>query len=458
MTKTSHRARALVLLPLLYGCGADDPDTGSGCVLGTQDGCSAGQVCEEVEGSAPACFAPVSIEGRVVEAIDPAVGIADADVVLRDVSGEVISERTVSDSDGRFELRLATVRHANGHPSLPEFTLRASAAGFVTFPGGLRLSLPIDTTEPRQEAGRWVVENESTNIALDALPGSAELGSVSGTIHAAGAAGTLVVAGTSSGIAGPDGSYRVFNVAPGAVEVRGYKAGLALEPASASVVSARNTVADLGPSATPLGRVQGTLSFVNAGAKQTSVVLVVEETFNGALLRGEVPIGLRAPLVTGPYLFEGVPAGNYVVLAAFENDELVRDPDTAIGGTAVQHVEVHSQTVDVPGFKITGALRVVSPGASSVETINGTPEFVWQDDSSEDGYELTVLDGFGNELWKLLDLPSVSGARDVAQTYEGPELESGYYQFRAVSFRSPKGGERTYISATEDLSGVFVVP
>jgi hypothetical protein len=458
MTKTFHPARALVLLPLLYGCGADDRDSGSGCVLGTQDGCSGGQVCEEVEGSTPACFDPVSIKGRVVEAIDPAVGIADSDIVLRDASGEVISERAVSDADGRFELRLPAVRHADGHPTLPEFTLRASAAGFVTFPGGLRLSLPIDTNEPRQEVGRWVVENESTNVALDALPGSAEYGSVSGTIRASGAAGTLVVAGSSSGIAASDGSYRVFNVAPGAVEVRGYKAGLALEPASVSVASARDSVADLGPSAAPLGRVQGSLNFVNAGAKQTSVVLVVEETFNGALLRGEVPIGLRAPLVTGPYVFEGVPAGNYVVLAAFENDELVRDPDTAIGGTAVQHIEVNSETVDVPGFKITGALRVVSPGASEVETISGTPEFVWADDSSEDGYELTVLDGFGNELWKRTDLPSVSGASEVSQVYEGPALESGYYQFRAVSFRSPKAGERTYISATEDLSGVFVVP
>ena len=34
---------------------------------------------------------------------------------------------------------------------------------------------------------------------------------------------------------------------------------------------------------------------------------------------------------------------------------------------------------------------------------------------SEDGYELTVLDGFGNELWKRSDLPSVSGA-SVAST------------------------------------------
>ena len=65
------------------------------------------------------------------------------------------------------------------------------------------------------------MENESTNVARDALRDGAELGSVSGTIRADGAAGTLVVAGSSSGIAASDGSYRVFNVTPGAVEVRG---------------------------------------------------------------------------------------------------------------------------------------------------------------------------------------------------------------------------------------------
>jgi hypothetical protein len=35
------------------------------------------------------------------------------------------------------------------------------------------------------------------------------------------------------------------------------------------------------------------VSFVNAGAQETSVVLVVQSTFNAALARGEVPVGLR---------------------------------------------------------------------------------------------------------------------------------------------------------------------
>ena len=96
----------------------------------------------------------------------------------------------------------------------------------------------------------------------------------------------------------------------------------------------------------PVGSVSGSVSIVNApGGSMTSVVLVVASTFNEAMKRGEVPPGLRAPKagvpsVSGAFAIDGVPDGNYVVLAAFENDSLVRDPDTSIGGTQIQRVQI----------------------------------------------------------------------------------------------------------------------
>ena len=208
-----------------------------------------------------------------------------------------------------------------------------------------------------------------------------------------------------------------------------------------------------------LGTVNGDLSFVNASANSTSVVLVVESTFNAALARGEVPPGLRAFPVTGKYTFADVPAGDYIVLAAFENDELVRDPDESIGGTELQHVTVAGAPVDVAGFKITGALAVVAPGAEGPEPVTADITFEWADDSSEDGYELTVLDTFGVEVWKDTEVARVTGSATVTHAYAGDALAPGYYQFRAVSWRDEKGaaGGRTYISATEDLKGVFIV-
>ena len=155
--------------------------------------------------------------------------------------------------------------------------------------------------------------------------------------------------------------------------------------------------------------------------------------------------------MSGAFTIEGVPNGRYVVLAAFENDRLVRDPDQSIGGTAIQRISVAGAAVDVPGFKITGALAVVGPGQSEPEVVSPDVTFEWEDDSSEDGYEVTVLDTFGNEVWKNADVPRVTGSPSVTLAYAGPALEPGYYQFRAVSWRDAKG-KRTYISASSPAS------
>ncbi|HEX2877163.1 MAG TPA: hypothetical protein VHP33_38195 [Polyangiaceae bacterium] len=454
------------LLFLVAGCGSDEKSTDkhAACDFGAQTGCSDGQVCEKVEGGAEetGCFAPVTVEGRVVRADDPNQGIEGARVVGRDENGAVVSLRiAVSGADGAYSLRVPTPRKEDGTPAVPALLLRADASGFATFPSGLRVAIPVDVSQPEKSEAGYRVVNDTTTVALDELADASGLGSVSGKVLAEGAAGTLVVAGGASGVADKDGTYVIFNVPAGELEVRGYAAGLSLEPASA-LVKAGSEVdgVDLAVSDAALGAVNGSVSFVNASAKTTSVVLVVASTFNEALKRGEVPRGLRAFPVSGAYAFADVPAGDYVVLAAFENDELVRDPDESIGGTAIQRVSVSGSAMDVAGFKITGALAVVAPGKDAPELLDGVPRFEWADDSSEDGYEVTVLDTFGTEVWKNVDVPRVSGASSVTLDYAGPELSSGYYQFRAVSWREEKKGaaSRTYISATEDLKGVFIVP
>lgn len=456
------------LLCSVAGCGGDDKPAAeaASCDFGTQTGCKDGQACEMVEGDATAtgCFAPVVVEGRVVRADDPTQGVEGARILGRDENGAAVSSRSaVSKADGAYSLRVPAMRKADGTPAVPDLLLRADAAGFATFPSGLRVAIPVDVSAPEKTSTGYRIANQSTTIGLDELSDSAGLGSISGKVLAQGAVGTLVVAGSATGVADTDGSYVIFNVAVGDLEVRGYGAGLSLEPASASVAAGAETKdVDLAASAAPLGTVNGDVSFVNASANSTSVVLVVASTFNETLKRGEVPRGLRAFPVTGKYTFTDVPAGDYVVLAAFENDELVRDPDEAIGGTAIQRITVAGSAVDVAGFKITGALAVVAPGALLPELLSEVPSFEWADDSSEDGYEVTVLDMFGTEVWKDSEVPRVSGAASVTLAYGGPDLTSGYYQFRAVSWRDATGKKgavaRTYISATEDLKGVFIMP
>jgi hypothetical protein len=144
-----------------------------------------------------------------------------------------------------------------------------------------------------------------------------------------------------------------------------------------------------------------------------------------------------------------------VVLAAFENDLLVRDPDPSIAGTQILHIEVpdgSSYEIDIASsFKITEALVIASPGATEPELVTESPTFVWKDDSSETKYSIVVYNAFGDEVWRDDNIPRVTGAENVTVDYGGEQLQAGmYYQFRVTSWK----GDGT-ISQTEDLLGVF---
>lgn len=458
------RQLSIVLLcasPLLAGCGDDSDEPGSepkGCALTEQTGCDAGLVCEEVEGGEPACFSPVTVRGRVFNALDE-VGIGGARVLARDANGTVVSRVAITEPDGAYALPVPTKRSANGAPVRADVTLRADAAGYDTFPRAPRVALPIDTSTAAGDPP--AIETAATAIALIPLESTAGLGTVSGTVVADAPGGTLVVAGGVTGAADFGGAYTVFNVPAGEVNVRGYAAGLQLDKATATVTAGQETSGvDLHAVGDATAVVSGKVGIVNApGGSETSVILVVEETFNDAVARGEAPRGLRAFPVSSDFTIPDVPDGDYVILAGFENDGLVRDPDTSIGGTEIVHITVAGESISVPeSFKVTGALAVRGPGAEQIEEVTGTPSFVWEDDSSEGHYEVHLYDALGTLIWEDLAVPEVSGSEDVSVAYAGPALTPGMiYQFRAVSWSKPSGSsEPTPISSTEDLKGVFL--
>ncbi|WP_433935813.1 hypothetical protein AB3662_13910 [Sorangium cellulosum] len=422
--------------------------------MSEQTGCAAPQVCEEVEGAEPACFAPVTLKGRVYNSnsLDDEA-IAGARVLARDANDAAISRVAVTKEDGTYELAVPARRDANGVPVKADVTLRADALAYETFPKAPRVALPIDLSTA---AGTPLsVASAATEIALLPLADAEGLGSVSGVVHADQPGGTLLVAGGATGAADLDGSYTIFNVAAGEVTVRGYGAGLALDTASATVSAGKETTGvDLHATGEATAVVSGKVEIVNApDGDATSVILVVADTFDEATARGETPRGLRQGNVTGEFSIAGVPDGEYVILAAFENDALVRDPDTSIGGTEIVRITVAGGDQPVQeSFKVTGALAVVSPGASRMDEVSGTPTFVFEDDSSEDMYEVSLFDALGEKIWEDLEVPRVSGSENVTVEYGGPELVSGMiYQFRATSKK-----DGTPISQTEDLKGVFL--
>jgi len=450
----------LAPLVLVVGCGDDEPPKNEekGCSIEQQTGCGTGLVCEAVEGADPACFAPLFVRGRVFDSLDDQP-IEGARVIARDPNDAALSRVAISAADGTYELQVAAKRDASGAPVKADVTLRADAMSYDTFPRAPRVAIPIDLATAA--GSPLAIENAATEIALFPLEDAAGLGSISGRVVSANlgeTAGTLVVAGSVTGAADFDGAYTIFNVPAGDHEVRGYAQGLQIDPATAKVAAGMNIAGvDLNVTGEATSVVSGKIEIVNApGTSGTSVILVVEDTFNEAAARGEAPRGLRVGNVSGDFKIEGVPQGKYVVLAAFENDGLVRDPDTSIGGTDIVHIEVGEADLAIPeSFKVTGALAVQSPGAETIEEVSGTPTFVWEDDSSEGGYELRLFDALGNLVWEDLAIPEVSGSKDVTLQYGGSALTAGMiYQFRVLSMS--KDAQPNPISATEDLRGVFI--
>ncbi len=460
MVRSARLVAVSLAISAIAGCSS--PPATTSCTVGSSAGCAAGQTCEQVEGSADgACYAPVTVDGRVFD-LATTDGIEGARVLAIDANGAAISTVVVSGIDGAYSLPVAAARDASGAPVSRAITLRVDAAGYQTFPTAPRTALPIDLGAAADVDGALVVRNAATDVGLleNGVVGAAR---IEGRVDALEPGGVLVVAeqggaAVATAVSDVDGNFVVLDVPNGATHLTGYRAGLRITPVDLTVAAPASTGVVLTGATDGLATVTGSVNIVDGGgASSTSVILVVESTFVENSARGEAPAGLRAAPVSGAFTIEGVPPGRYVVLAAFENDRLVRDPDTSIGGTTIVHIEVMpGQTqVDLPeSFKVTGALEVVSPGASTIEIVSdAAPTFVWVDDSSEDGYELVVYDAFGT-LVHSADVPRVTGSAHVSYTWTDASLEPGMvYQFRATSFHDRTG--RVYISRTEDLLGVF---
>lgn len=443
---------------------------GEECSVDGDDYCADGRVCAEVEDGTMRCFAPVVMRGMVTDSSNGSP-IGEAQVIAVDDEGVAVSDVAITDEDGNYELAVPVERNEDGEPIDSTFTLRAAAQEYLPFPRGIRVALPISTEGADSEDGAYVVDSALTDIALIPLE-TDDLFSISGQIvqfdgSKSVVGGVLVVASGSddaiSAITDKSGEFTLFNVPDGDYELSGYAAEIQIEAKDVSVDGEPLADVKLTELDEATTTVSGSINLVNPGGYSvTSVILVVEDTFDADAARGEVPRGLRAPRsgevdVSGAFNIENVPRGSYVALAAYENDGLVRDPDTSIAGTDFVYVDVNAGQDEVTlsqSFKVTGALEVISPGVDGPEEVSSAPTLTWADDSSEKWYEVRVFDAFGNEVWQDLDVPSVSGNSEVTVEYGGP-LEPGmYYQFRASSWNQSGNP----ISATEDLRGVFFAP
>lgn len=435
------------------------------------DPCEGDYTCEQItdQGNRTACVTKVYLKGKVFDLATDAA-ISDALVMAQNTKDGVATDVVRTATDGSWSLEIRVTRNSHGDPATGDiYTLYASAHVHISYPSLMRPALPVTLTQFDPEtadlpSSAWEFSSKLTDIGLlpvkDEEKGRAAIaGSLSEKIG-----GALIVAECATppcpyNYTDNRGVFVIFNLAPGNYELAAYKKGLyvekkAVEVGAADMKDIKLTLKDFAG-----GTVTGSVNIVNApGGSKTSVVLIPESTFHETLVTGVVAPGLRAPEpptatnITGGFSITGIPEGKYVVLAAYENDGLVRDPDPNIAGTQIVHFEITTAatTKTLDSFKITEALAIVSPGADAPEAVTGTPTFIWADDSSEDAYNLKVYNIYGDLIWEK-DIAGVSGGEHVEIPYEGPALDPGmYYQWKAVS--SKKGGP---ISTTEDLRGVF---
>jgi len=453
---------------LLIACGGGSKQ----CKLDDPSTCSSGEVCESVQNqTAPACFFPVQLQGHVSD-LSTAAAIGGATVTALDDNGAPAASVAISATDGSYTLRIPSVRaDSSGKPVGRKVALRAAAKNYFNFPSGVRVSLPIDTSAATQAnaSSPYLISGGQADIGLISLA-SATQGrpSVSGTVEVSpGQVGVLVVAETTdvpiSAVADTSGVFTLFNVAPGSVHVQAYSRGVNYTAVDLNVQAGMDTInVQIRKSGVPTATLNGSVQLVAGAPGPTSVVLLVESTFNATLVRGEEPPGLRAPdpgiapNVTNAWSIAGVPDGRYVVLAAFENDGDVRDPDPNIAGTQIQHIAVSGGAVvngTQPSFKVTSAVSMVSPGAGdAMDLTSSQPMFTWQAYPSAHTYDLTLFDTMGNIAWTKLGLIAVGGQNNA--TYNGPPLNSGkVYQWRAMA----RGNAGNPISTTEELRGIFKI-
>ena len=488
---------------LAVGCRGES-DSKKTCV---QTGCDGGQVCESVPGADPVCADPVYVKGRVYDLGVPATSLENARVVGQDVDGAPVSTVAISAADGTYEFSVRASRNGDGSPASGTVTLRADRAGYESFPSGLRTALPIALTAATHGTGRWTVQSSLTDVGLSAIA-SPPAGGIVGSVQLPASGGALVVAECGgvayTAVPGSDGSYAIFNVPDGTCDVTAYAKGVNFTPvvgATVAAVAGPNPVtADLNQSAVPTATVSGGVQFVSSTSWDfTSVLLVVDSTYDAVRIRGIAPPGLRAANVTkgANWAITGIPDGHYHVLAAFETDYLVRDPSD-IGGAAVLEFQVvdgvpllmdgTSSAANLAGFKITGAVRMMAPIADAAgacttlttlpadpadlpvggcTTTSTSPTLAWESYSSTGVYEVTVVNETGAVVWRALVDKSASQvtygatAAPISNTMVAAQtLTAGTtYQVRvkAQTIDNSTGLVDGTLSTSEDLIGVFTV-
>jgi hypothetical protein len=393
---------------------------------------------------------------------NPQEAIAEARVILLDAESEPV-QTYLTDADGIV---------SQSELLIGDYQLKISAQGYNSSPPLRVPPLPVK-----------IYSGQTTAVTIELFPIDTNLiaGEISGKIISGNnpVAGALVIADGAGAsyttISAADGSYVLYNVEEGSVDVTAYIKGLNF-PTLSSVIVTADTITidqDIVASDVANGTISGNIQFVAGGTAQTTDITLID------LATREVIPGMRVYTdVNNNYTMRGLPNGNFEIIASMLNDGNVIDPDEAVTqGDPL--VIVTSGIVDPPtrSFKITGAVVMDTPATpvnNEVPVLTATPTFTWHSESSyssANDFAIEVINEYGETVWggfggldPVEGIPTVTVPGGTYTTdYAGPALQSGrYYQLRIYAMKDdndailyPNGYK--LISVSENLDGVFKV-
>lgn len=394
------------------------------------------------------------------EPTDPSVAepIEGASIDIYDENASFVARGT-TDASGSYVNSL----------SPGTYTIKVAAQSFRSSPSRGVSAVPFEIVN----AG--TVDRE---VALDQHDSATATAKISGN---ADAGGMLVVAVDettgyeASSLTDDNGNYTLFNVEPGEYMITAYQAGYLSDEIAVTVVSdAFLEGKDLTVSENTNVSLSGTVTFLAGANGVIDITLLHPETLDS------IP-GLTTSNVSesdGSYQLQGVPPGEYLAWATFDNDGYVMDQDWVIknGGFPAALEVTISDSNQVKDFSITDSVPLTSPTNEAkpvipVEVTTLTPTLTWQSYPGTKYWAIEVFDSDGNSIWGGFDGVDTINHDSIAKetlsiefnfdSSASESLEDGkVYRWKVLSLKDGTGDDAGTLiveSASEDQLGLFKV-
>jgi hypothetical protein len=269
---------------------------------------------------------------------------------------------------------------------------------------------------------------------------------------------------------GPDGYYILFNVPYGSYALTASKTGYRSDSLYQVSVSQPNqsVVQDIIIKQVTGAGLSGSVTFLAVNNGIVDVSLLDRQTKSAVN-------GLASKINESRlYSLTGIPKGEYLAWASFENDGYVMDPDWIYKNPSGLNVSFTSDSgIQSLNFSVTGAISLLSPtnpANSIVPAVVDTtvPLFNWIAYPQTKEYIIEVRDINGNLIWGGYNSDGTIRHTAIAKentsirfNFDGsasaPLKKGEIYQWKLYSDDNLVPNIQKLLSSSEDLMGLFIM-